>query len=170
MIRVEAMGNHQVFRANVGIVVANGRGEVLALERRGRPGHWQFPQGGLDVDEEPEAAAIRELREETGLGPDEIDLVAVHPQWLAYELPEPLRRGRRWRGQVQRWFLFRLRDDDRVVDLAQAADDEFDDHRWTTLDEVAREVWEVRRPIYEELARAFGPLLAASSRSRPRSS
>lgn len=147
----------------MGIVVTNGRGEVLAFQRQGRPGSWQLPQGGLDVGEEPEAAALRELREETGIEPHEVELVASHPRWLAYELPEAVRRGRRWRGQVQRWFLFRMRDPSRPIDLSRA-DDEFDDHRWTTLEALACEVWEVRRPIYEELARFFAPHLREGER------
>ena len=42
--------------------------EVLLLERAVRPGYWQSVTGSLDrLDEPLEDAAIRELREETGV-------------------------------------------------------------------------------------------------------
>jgi putative (di)nucleoside polyphosphate hydrolase len=151
------MGKPQVFRANVGIAVANDRGEVLALERSDRRGAWQLPQGGLDAGEEPFVAALRELGEETGLPADAVDHVATHPAWLTYELP-PAAQRRGFRGQAQKWFLFRLRAGV-TVDLAQAKSREFSAFRWQRLEALAREVWEVRRPIYEELARYFAPHL-----------
>lgn len=42
--------------------------EVLLLERAQRPGYWQSVTGSLDrLDELPAAAALREVREETGI-------------------------------------------------------------------------------------------------------
>ncbi len=42
--------------------------EVLLLERARRPGYWQSVTGSLDWRDEPlEAAAAREVREETGI-------------------------------------------------------------------------------------------------------
>ena len=50
------------------VVVHTAGGEVLLLERSARPGFWQSVTGSLDRAEEPfEAAAARELREETGI-------------------------------------------------------------------------------------------------------
>ncbi|MBS3781691.1 MAG: NUDIX domain-containing protein [Candidatus Thermoplasmatota archaeon] len=37
-------------------------------------GHWDFPKGHVEEDESIEETALRELREETGIGEDEIDL------------------------------------------------------------------------------------------------
>jgi dATP pyrophosphohydrolase len=50
------------------VVVHTAGGEVLLLERSARPGFWQSVTGSLDRAEEPfEAAAARELAEETGI-------------------------------------------------------------------------------------------------------
>lgn len=46
--------------------------EVLLLERAARPGYWQSVTGSLDrVDEPLEAAAARELREESAIAPEQ---------------------------------------------------------------------------------------------------
>ena len=43
--------------------------EVLLIQRKYKPfeNHWALPGGFLDMDETPEQAALRELKEETGL-------------------------------------------------------------------------------------------------------
>ncbi len=149
------MGKSQFFRANVGIVVAGADGQVLAARRAERADSWQLPQGGLDVGEEPFAGALRELEEETGLTVACVDLVATHPEWLVYELPPAARSKKTGRGQAQKWFLFRLRDESQPFDLTAACSSEFDAFKWTTLEALAEETWQVRRPIYQELARYF---------------
>ncbi|MBI4705365.1 MAG: RNA pyrophosphohydrolase [Deltaproteobacteria bacterium] len=163
------MGKHQSFRANVGVVVVDARGQVLALRRAGSADAWQMPQGGLKVGEEPREAAIRELGEETGLRPGDIEIVREHPQWLAYELPEAACSQKTGRGQVQKWFLCRLTDPDAGIALPGGKRAEFDAFRWMGLDELCEHTWEVRRPIYRELARFFAPHLPAASRQRQRS-
>lgn len=50
------------------VVVHTAALEVLLLERAGRPGYWQSVTGSLERADEPlEAAAAREVREETGI-------------------------------------------------------------------------------------------------------
>ena len=100
------------FRAGVVAVVTNARGDVLAFERSDVPGAWQLPQGGIDVGEAPLDAAWRELGEETGLGPDDVELVAEHPTWLVYEFPDHVRSQGKRLGQAQRWYFFQVRSDD----------------------------------------------------------
>lgn len=53
----------RIFHHSAGAVVVT-EGRCLAIRR----GHeWVFPKGHLEAGEEPEAAAVREVREETGL-------------------------------------------------------------------------------------------------------
>ena len=101
----------QHFRAGVVIVIRHpDRQRILAFERSDAAGSWQLPQGGLDAGEEPVEGAWRELLEETGLGPDHVQVLAEFPDWIAYEWPIEImevqgKDGKR-RGQVQKWFLF----------------------------------------------------------------
>ena len=151
----------QTFRANVGIAVARADGLVLALERIDQPDRWQMPQGGLNVGEEPAEASLRELREETGLHPEHVELVAELPAWLAYELPPARRRDSRARGQVQKWFLFRFLGTDEDIDLTPPKGErqEFRAFRWMDLAELADGMWEVKRPIYLALVDAWSERL-----------
>lgn len=153
----------QTFRANVGIAVARADGRVLALERVDQPDRWQMPQGGLNVGEEPVEASLRELQEETGLGADRVELVAEHPDWLAYELPPARRRNERARGQVQKWFLYRFLGDDDDIDLTPPRGErqEFKAYRWMDLAELADTMWEVKRPIYLALVEEWADRLEA---------
>src|SRR5438445_7095651 len=63
------------FRASVGAVIAHDSGEVLALERAGMPGAWQMLQGGMNENEEPVEAVMREISEETGIRRESLDLI-----------------------------------------------------------------------------------------------
>jgi putative (di)nucleoside polyphosphate hydrolase len=160
----------QTFRANVGIAVARDDGLVLALERIDQPDRWQMPQGGLNVGEEPAEAALRELREETGLRPEHVELVAEHPDWLAYELPPGRRRDERARGQVQKWFLYHFVGTDGDIDLRPAKGErqEFRAFRWVDLGELAEDMWEVKRPIYRALVSEWRERLEAWAEPPPR--
>ena len=106
------------FRPNVGIMVANDRGQLLWARRIGGPDAWQFPQGGINNGESPEHALYRELEEEIGLGSDDVELLAATRGWLRYRLPKRfVRRGQNpvCIGQKQKWYLLRMRSDERAV-------------------------------------------------------
>ena len=49
--------------------VRNGSGEILLVKRGVEPGkgEWALPSGFIEVDETPDKACVRELKEETGL-------------------------------------------------------------------------------------------------------
>jgi putative (di)nucleoside polyphosphate hydrolase len=156
------------FRPCVGIVVFNRDGKVWigrrtgAVELTGSEMLWQWPQGGIDENEDPLPAAKRELYEETGI--HKISLLREHPQWLDYELPEHLigiaLKGR-YRGQRQKWFAFLYEGEDSEIDIHSPPEGhtpEFDDWRWADLHEVPDLVVSFKRDIYHTIATAFADL------------
>jgi putative (di)nucleoside polyphosphate hydrolase len=153
----------QGFRANVGIVLIRDAGDVFLGGRSDGRG-WQFPQGGVRSDESAEQALYRELREEVGLEPDDVQVLAATRQWLRYRLPRRYVR-RRSRpmciGQKQRWFLLRmLGGEDRLrFDLTEQP--EFDSWRWVDYWSPVREVIYFKRNVYaralDELGRQAFP-------------
>jgi putative (di)nucleoside polyphosphate hydrolase len=151
------------FRANVGILLMNEEGNVLALERVAFPGAWQLPQGGLRESEEPIDAAIRELLEETGISADKIEVVSECPEWLAYELPRDKWSSKTGRGQVQKWFLLRFGGTDANIRLDQSSEPEFRAWQWMNLAELAKTTIPFRRPIYARLAKQFAAYLRVGS-------
>lgn len=149
-----------VFRANVGAVVINREGLVLALERSDIKDAWQLPQGGLEEGEEPFNGVRRELREETTIGPHQLEALAELSEWLAYELPKEQRTRKHGRGQVQKWFLFRFVGNDSEIDLSRAEASEFSRWQWMKMADVCQKTVAFRRPIYERIAREFAAYLA----------
>lgn len=147
------------FRANVGIILTDGDGQVLIAGRKGRSG-WQFPQGGVQQTETPEAAMYRELREEVGLMPEHVDLMAVTSGWLKYRLPE--RYVRREQdpvciGQKQRWFLLQLLCDAGQLRFDLTSEPEFDRCRWVDYWRPVKEVIYFKRRVYVRALNELGP-------------
>lgn len=137
------------FRAGCVAVVRRSDRRVLAFERADVPGAWQLPQGGLRSDEEPVACAWRELGEEAGLDGRHVRLVAEHPEWTVYVLPERGRRADRY-GQVQRWFFFEMIDDETEPEPDGT---EFVAWRWMTTDELLEGIVEFKRSAYLQVLR-----------------
>ena len=138
--------NRQVFRAGVGLAIVNEQGRLLAFERSDVQDSWQLPQGGLNLGEDVEAAAWRELREETGLTTEFVTFEREADVWVGYELPEDARSSKTGRGQVHRWFLFRLKPD---IELPPLPPGEFRGRQWMTVDDLLDRAVDFRRSAYE---------------------
>jgi len=152
------------YRPCAGIMLVNRDGRVFVGQRLDATVEaWQMPQGGIDPGEEPLAAAMRELGEETGIAPDKIELVGAPDRAFTYDLPPELIgkvwKGR-WRGQTQRWFLFRFLGEDGDIDIA-TAHPEFRAWRWIDPDDLPRLIVPFKRELYEAVLAAFRPRLDA---------
>lgn len=148
----------QGFRANVGIVLMRDGGELFLGGRRDGRG-WQFPQGGVLRHERPEDALYRELHEEIGLRPEDVELVAGTGRWLRYRLPHQYvrrRGGPLCIGQKQRWYLLRMLADESRLRFDATRDPEFDSGRWVDYWSPVREVIYFKRAVYARALQELG--------------
>lgn len=145
------------FRANVGIVLTRGTGRVFLGGRVGGRG-WQFPQGGVNRGERVEDALFRELKEEIGLEPGDVEVLGSTRGWLRYRLPRQYVRDR-CIGQKQRWFLLRLLSDESRLRFDTTEQPEFDRWRWAEYWTPVREVVYFKRRVYVRALHELGPAL-----------
>ncbi len=150
------------YRPNVGAALFDAQGRIFVARRadlpnaEGAPGGWQLPQGGIDADEDPRSAVLRELAEE--IGTDKAEIIGEHPVWLTYDLPSHLigvALHSRYRGQRQRWFALRFTGQDSDIRLDLDPHPEFDAWRWAELSELPAMAVPFKRPIYDVLAVSF---------------
>jgi putative (di)nucleoside polyphosphate hydrolase len=148
------------FRANVGIVLMGGEGKLFLGRRTGGKG-WQFPQGGMRHGESAEESLFRELREETGLAPEDVELLGGTDRWLRYRLPSRYVRREQYPlcvGQKQLWFLLRLARDEAGIRFDLHAEPEFDRWRWVDYWQPVKEVIYFKRPVYVKALHELAPL------------
>lgn len=145
------------YRPCAGVVLMNRAGLVFAGQRIDMPGAWQMPQGGIDGDETPREAALRELVEETGVPTDLVEVVAETPGWVYYDLPPEL-LGKIWKGrfggQRQKWLLLRFLGEDGDIRI-ETEHPEFDRWQWMPADALLENIVPFKRQVYAEVLEAF---------------
>ena len=149
------------FRHGVGIILVNTKRQVFIAKRIGKLA-WQFPQGGIKVDESPEDAMYRELKEEIGLDQSNVKLLASTRRWLRYRLPKRLIRHYSKPlciGQKQKWFLLQLTNKDALIDLTATDKPEFDSWAWVSYWYPLTQVVAFKRRVYHLAMKEFARIV-----------
>jgi putative (di)nucleoside polyphosphate hydrolase len=159
------------YRPCAGIMVLNRGGMVFVGRRSSGPEHidpihvWQMPQGGIDENEDPYRAALRELFEETNIS--SVERLGEIAEWLAYDIPREIigdAWGGKYRGQKQKWYALRFVGDEGEIDIANPAgghEPEFVEWRWADLSELPDLVVPFKRQTYERVVKEFGKFARA---------
>lgn len=149
------------YRPNVGIILCNDEGRVFWAKRVG-VSSWQFPQGGINPNEDPETAMYRELWEETGLQRHHVQILGRTRYWLRYQLPDRYIRKNSLPlciGQKQIWFMLRLVAQDSSVSFDHCVNPEFDSWRWVDYWDPLKDVVYFKRRVYYKAMSELGELL-----------
>lgn len=149
------------FRPNVGIILCNDHQQLFWGRRVGQDS-WQFPQGGIKTTESPEQAMFRELREEVGLAPHQVEILGCTDRWLRYRLPKRFIRRHSHPlciGQKQRWYMLRVLCNESDFCLDDCTKPEFDHWRWVKYWQPLHEVVYFKRRVYERALEELAPLV-----------
>jgi putative (di)nucleoside polyphosphate hydrolase len=150
------------YRANVGIIILNPSATRVFWARRIRQKSYQFPQGGLNLGDQALSAMYRELHEEVGLMPQDVEVVAATKGWFKYRLPPHLLRPKTplYVGQKQKWFLLRLLAPESKINLRATDDPEFDGWQWVDYWHPLNQVISFKRHVYRKALEMFFPIVA----------
>ncbi len=153
------------YRPVAGIMLINQENKVFIGRRIDFQRTWQMPQGGINPGETPREAAYRELDEETGVTKEHVDLIAEHPEWINYLLPQET-ANTLWdgiyQGLTQKWFVFRFLGQDSDINLSKHIP-EFSTHKWVSLKELQAITFPLKPNLYKDVVSAFSDTKALKS-------
>lgn len=124
------IGHWSYMRESSGIIAVNDKGGTRRVLLLKSFGFWDFPKGGLDADESKMSAAIREMKEETGIGDIEFPWGKVYysTEWFGRE-----------RKRVH-YFIAMSKVDTVILEKNPITGNiEHDEYRWATIED-AREL------------------------------
>ena len=145
------------FRKGIGVFLINEKNQLWVGKRIDfKNDYWQMPQGGIDNDEDPREAMIRELGEEVGIKKN-YEILMELEQWLSYLLPDYLKKvvwEGRYVGQIQKWFACRFYGKDEEINL-ETHKPEFKDWKWIKPQDVMKSVIPFKKKLYRDVLKGF---------------
>lgn len=143
------------FRAGVGTVIYNTKGEIAIFKRAQPPiGVWELQQGGIDLGEHPRQTLWRELHEEVGIINTDIEHITELPQWTVYERDDTSDTSNAIMGQAHRWFFLQLKDSVHI-DLSTSLEDAASEFTWSTFEHLIEITGEHKKHVYQTLHAYF---------------
>ena len=118
-----------------------------------------MPQGGIDKNENPFEAAIRELKEETNI--ESVELIKEIKEEITYDLPDNL-LGIIWKGkfkgQKQKWFVMRFLGLNNEINL-RTKHPEFLEWKWINIENITDKVVDFKLHVYEKIKKELKNLV-----------
>ena len=146
------------YRPCVGIMLINSNNQIFAGQRiDNHLEAWQMPQGGIDEGESVETACFREMKEE--IGTDKASIIAIHPEWLNYDIPEILADklwDQKYRGQTQKWVALKFTGKDSDINIKTHIP-EFSKWKWISPQQLTSLAAPFKREVYENVLNVFKP-------------
>lgn len=152
------------YRPCAGIVLFNDDGKVLVCARADKKSdRFQFPQGGIEENETPAEAALRELKEETSITSAEVILTIGEP--YIYNFPHMVRKkllqqGQDYLGQQTHWSLLHFTGTDEEINLETEVP-EFKSYKWINIMEAPSLIIHFKRQIYKKVCKILEPYMNA---------
>ena len=149
------------YRPCVGIVLIND-GSIFAGQRLDyKSDAWQMPQGGIEANESPISAAVRELKEETGIKKKHIKIILESKNWINYDLPKeliPKLWNGKFVGQSQKWYAMEFLGSDSDIDI-NTKNPEFSKWQWMTKNKLLDSIVPFKKRVYENILSQFAAQL-----------
>ena len=150
--------NPKDYRPNVGMMIINQKKEIFVGKRIDHPSEfWQMPQGGIDAQEIPSIAALREMEEEVGIRENKVEMLTESQDWYYYSIPKDLAQTLwkgKYKGQRQKWFLYKFKGTNKDINI-QTDHPEFSDYKWVTKDFLVPNIVPFKKEIYQKLLVEF---------------
>jgi len=146
------------YRKGVGIFLLNKEKKLWVGKRIDfKTNFWQMPQGGIDPQEKPVVAALREMEEEVGIKKNKVQLLNQISDWYYYTIPKDLAQTLwkgRYKGQRQKWFLYKFEGTESDINI-HTEHPEFSDFKWVTKDFLVPNIVPFKKEIYSKLLEEF---------------
>lgn len=151
-----------LYRSGVGIMLINSKKEIFVGKRiDNNSDAWQMPQGGIDAGEDEDLAMFRELKEETGIGEENIKIIKKSSGHHYYNLPYKLQKkfwGGKYLGQKQRWYLAEFFGDESTINV-KTENPEFSNWKWISDKEIINAIVGFKRSLYRDVIHEFSDFL-----------
>ena len=128
------------YRKNVIALIYNTNQDILIVERKDTPHHWQLPQGGIEKHETLRNAFYREMSEE--IGTNNLCVHLIKKNFFTYLWPKWHRLNKGYKGQKQTLIVASYQGNNDLIHLDY---EELQTHRWVKKYQLVSQVHELRK-------------------------